>query len=239
MISTDLRIQLEGRLEVLEAQLPELEAALGAARRRDFTAAAALLSGDLAVRDAHGDAGLLDLLARCGSVRAELCRCVRERLELMGMPAVDLAAGARWLSTEPVLYEHHRVSLAFALRGVLLGCMLLAWTTAGGHLLGSWPLGMLVGAVVLLATFNSTGWSDALLTSRRLMLDGQVVKLAGLRRVVLVRPWFQVLPLKWEVELHYHGLDQPLCARLRHPSVQLRHALQRLRIDTGSDWGPW
>lgn len=240
MISPDLRVRLEGRVEALETELRAHHEALLAAKTRQFERAADVLSLDPMAVESHGDEGLLALLEERDLTRAQLSRCVETRLRSLGMPAIDLAAGARWLVSEPVLYEHHRVTLAFALRVLPIAAFLIGLPTAvAAAFFHLWPGGLVVGLVLFVAAFHVTGWSDAILTERRLILDGRIVQLAGLWRVVLVRPWFQVLPMSWEVELHYRGQQEPRLARLRHASTELRYALQSLRIDTGTDWGPW
>ena len=60
----------------------------------------------------------------------------------------------------------------------------------------------------------------------------------GLRRVVLVRPWGQLLPTHFDVELHSDSGDR-LDARIKHVTPELRTALHQLGCETGNDWGPW
>ena len=153
------------------------------------------------------------------------------------MPLTEPARAIRWLAMEPVRYEHHRFSFAMRYRLPFLCLPLVVFPAFLSRSLHH-PLPLLVSLPLLALVLSHFGWSEVLLTHRRLVLEGRVFDLEGLRRVVLVRPWGHVLPTHFDVELHYDSGDR-LDARIKHVTPDLRTALHQLGFETGSDWGPW
>lgn len=116
MVEPSLRIRLEGRVEDLERSLVKWSLAVKATQRRDFRPAVELLERGDEVLTGHGDDALERLLARQLSLRRQGEQLVASRLKLLGVPAIDLAAGAKWLQAEPILSEHHCLTTAFLFR---------------------------------------------------------------------------------------------------------------------------
>lgn len=239
MVDPALRIRLEGRVEALERSLLKWSLALDGARHREFARAAQMLEHGDEMLTPHDDEGLTKLLSRQLGFRRELQRLVTSRLNLLGMPTIDLVAGAKWLAGEPVLYEHRGPTPALFLRTppFIAFSLALAFGLSGFTVLGA------AGAVLAIAGLSwlvvkHLGWSDIVLTQRRLVLEGRVIDLTHVTRVLLVRPLGQIFPLSFGVELH-RSSGPVQDARVRYASTELRTALTRLGLDTGPDWGPW
>jgi hypothetical protein len=238
MIAAELRIRLEGRVEALEREVSEWEAALLAARRRHFEPAARLLEQGLSTLTSRGDAGLAGLLAREASLQRAVEKVVAERLHLLGMPVLDLARGARWLDGDPVLYEHHRVTPAFLSRSVVFTGFIVGLPVLVSWFLGAPGAGLLLGLTLFALAARWEGWSHVVLTQRRLVLEGDVFDLTLAEAVVLVRPFKTCLPLRFGVEVRFSSGATQFCD-LRFASEGLRAALRKRGLHTGNDWGPW
>ncbi len=235
MVDPSLRIRLEGRVEALERSLLEWSLAVKAAQRREFGPAVALLErGDEAL-SGHGDDALEGLLSLQLSLRRQVERLVTSRLRLLGVPVIDLAAGAKWLQAEPILYEHHCLTTAFLFRGPLFALWCMGMLVFG---LRSMVVGPLIVLGLLYFAAQKFGRSDVVLTRRRLILEGQVIDLAHVRHVLVIRPFMQFMPMSFEVEVRGESGHLLRDVRVRQASTGLRAALMRLRLNTGGDWGP-
>lgn len=170
------------------------------------------------------------------------------RLRRLGIPAIDPARGASLLQTMPdaqqrkklrpksawagpVLYEHHTVTLGFLVRSVHVAALMIGLPTLVLSELDWWALGPLVGVPLFALVLKQFGWSDVVLTSRRLVLEGHVIDLTGATAVVIVRPLLEFLPLSFAVEVQYES-GEIRYSRLRHASTELRAALRKLGLDT-------
>lgn len=234
MVDPALRIRLEGRVEELERALVKWSVAAKAAQRRDFAPAVELLQRGDELLTSHGDEALGKLLSRQLSLRREVEQLVARRLRLLGVPDIDLAAGAKWLQAEPILYEHHCLTTAFLLRAPFI-----AFWCAGlfGVAMRSWLLSAVAIALLCLAA-HKLGRSDVVLTRRRLILEGQVIDLTHVKQVLVIRPFLTFLPMSFEVEVRGKSGHLLRDVRLRQASTGLRAALTALRLETGADWGP-
>ena len=238
MVAQALRIQSEGRVEALEQELFDWGFALGEARARRFDAAARLLRELPVSLASRGDEDLARLLKQRETLRREVTRLVAKRLGSLGMPEVEAPTGARWLAREPVLYEHHRVSPAILPRALHLVAFSVAPPTLVAGTLGAPALGLVVGLVLLVLLTRAFFWSDVMLTSRRLVLEGRVIDLTHAVRVLAVRPFMQYLPERFAVEVRYES-GEIVDAHLKFASRPLRAQLRKMGLDTGADWGPW
>ena len=235
MVDPSLRIRLEGRVEELECSLLKWSLAVKAAQRREFGPAVALLErGDEAL-SGHGDEVLEKLLSRQLSLRRQVERLVASRLRLLGVPVIDLAAGAKWLQAEPILYEHHCLTTAFLLRAPLFALWCMGMFIFGFR---SMVVGPLIVLGLLCCVAQKFGRSHVVLTQKRLILEGQVIDLSHVRQVLVIRPFMQFMPMSFEVEVRGESGHLLRDVRVRQASTGLRYALIRLRLDTGSDWGP-
>lgn len=234
MVEPSLRIRLEGRVEDLERSLVKWSHAVKAAQRREFRPAVELLESGDEVLTGHGDEALERLLTRQLSLRRQVEQLVARRLKLLGVPAIDLAAGAKWLQAEPILYEHHCLTTAFLLRAPLFAL----WCTGFVFAFRAWVVGPAIVMGLLWLFAQKWGRSDVVLTRRRLIMEGEVIDLSHVKQVLVIRPFMQFVPMSFEVELRGASGHLLRDVRLRQASTGLRSALISLRLDTGSDWGP-
>lgn len=236
MVDAAIRIRLEGKVEALENAVRSWGHALAAARRNEFDAAAQMLNdGEVSLRD-HGDDDLAGLLSWQLMLRRKLEAVVIKRLDFLGMPSIDPARGARWLSTERVLYEHDRLPVAmlvrlpfiFALMGVVP--FVISRSLAG-------PLFSVLAITFQLGVLQLFGRSHVVLTARRLILEGRVIDLTNATRVLLIRPFSMKWPFHFDVEI-YSRSGHITNAKILHAPMELRRHLISLGLDTGNDWGP-
>ncbi len=220
MVDPPLRIRVEGRVEELEHSLPKWSLAVKAAQRREFGPAVELLeSGEQLLTD-HGDEGLPALLSKQFSLRRDVEKLVASRLNLLGVPAIDLAAGAKWLQAEPILYEHHCFTTAFLLRAPFFAL----WCT------GLFVIGPALVVGLLYLTAQKFGRSDVVLTRRRLFMEGHLIDLTHVKQVLVIIPFLQFMPMSFEVEFRSAAGHLLRDVRLRQASTGLRAALSRLRL---------
>lgn len=232
MVDPALRIRLEGKVEELEGALRTWANALGAARRKQFGLAALMLDRRIVSLDPHGDDELSRLLGRQTALRREVEALVAARLQLLGMPSEDLARGARWLTTEPVLYEHDRLNPSSTFLSLVVSWQLTGLLLALSH---SW-LSPLLGLAIFLGAIRLFDRSRVVLTRRRLILEGRVIDLTNTESLQLVRPYMTFGPQKFDVEIRSKSGELTF-GHLRYAPVALRHRLISLGIDTGSEWG--
>jgi hypothetical protein len=225
MVDAGLRIRLEGRVEELEGALINWAGALRTAKLRQFTAAAQMLERGEVSLPHRDDRGLRKLLAKQGALKREVERVVADRLRLLGMPSIDLARGARWLESEPILYEHHRLTYVWLSRAVAASFFLCFPACLTRGLI----VGQLLFLIPLAVAVRWFGWSDVVLTARRLNLEGQIIDLTNVARFVLVQPVMQAYPGSYDVELHLSSGWMNF-ARLRHAPQSLRYALIKLGL---------
>ena len=231
-VDRSVRIRLEGRVEQLEGAIAHWEDAVSAARHHDFARAAHMLErGEVSVPTSV-DPGLLSLAAKQNELRRELESVVRARLGMFVVPTIDLARGARWLATEPVRYEHHRLTLAF-LRVILPMAFFLFPLGALAFVLGG-PVAVALlapGLVPALAVaVREHGWSDVVLTERRMLIDGQIIELEGVTRVVFVKTVHRQWPASIRIQF-WNGRRVFEQAQLRYDSDALRAAFRRIGLE--------
>lgn len=237
VVDRSLRIRLEGRVEELERAITRWEEAVFAARRNDFTCAADMLErGEVSV-PAREELGLRSLVERQEALRRELAWLVTNRLRMFGVPAIDVARGARWLTTEPVRYEHHRLTLAF-LHVLWLPLLLLFPMAAIARSIdGAFGLVFFASCTVtaMALTIRRFGWSDVVLTDKKMLVEGRMIDLEGVTRVVVVRTISRQWPAPVRLELRSERRELAR-TELRHFSDELRGAFERMGIELGFDW---
>lgn len=216
-------------MEELERAISSWEKSVISARSHDFKNAAEMLErGEVTV--AHrGDTGLISMAARQDSLRHELELVVRARLRMFSLPAIDLARGAQWLATEPVRYEHHRLTFAF-IRVLSPAPFFLFPLTALTFVIGGPIAGALLGAFAVTALVVAAwhvGWSDVVLTDRRMLVDGRTIDLEGVTRVVFVKQLHRQWPASLRIQFWSKRrlLEQ---APIRHAPDELRAAFRRI-----------
>ena len=233
MVDAALRIRLEGKVEELERAVRSWANALTAARRNQFGLAALMLEdGEVVMKD-HGDDELAKLLGRQFVLRQKVQAVVAARLQLLGMPSMDLPRGAKWLTREPILYEHDR----FNPLAVVPATMLAGWSSILGFAISRSWLALLVGIAIFLASAHFLNRSHVVLTARRLILEGQVVDLTNSASVHLDRPFMTFGPRRFDVEIRSKS-GELTWGHIRYATSALRHRLISLGVDTGDDWGP-
>jgi hypothetical protein len=232
LVDRSLRIRLEGRVERLERALAQWKDAVAAARHRDFTAAAYMLEcGEVDVPTSH-DAGLQSLAANQEKLRRELESLVQTRLRMFEVPAIDLARGARWLANEPARYEHHLLTFAFFRVLVPNGFFLFPLTALSFIIGGPVAAGLLAGGVVTALVFAARhyGWSDVVLTDRRMLIDGRTIDLRGVTRVIFVKTIDRYWPSTLRIQF-WTGRRVFEQAQIRHAPDALRAAFRRIGLE--------
>lgn len=236
-VDRSLRIRLEGRVEQLERAIAAWEEAVSSAKHGDFTKAAQMLDRGEVSAPPSSDPGLLNLAAKQNELRRELESLVQARLGMFGVPAIDLARGAEWLTTEPVRYEHHRLTLAFF--RVLLPLVFFLFPLTGLTLLTGGPVAVaLLAACVVPAlgfVVRHYGRSDVVLTDRRMLVDGRTIELEGVKRVVFVKKLDRQWPSPVRIEFRSDRRVFEV-APIRHSPDELRNAFIRMGLEVGSDW---
>jgi hypothetical protein len=234
MVDAALRIRLEGKVEELERAVRSWANALTAARRNQFGLAALMLEdGEVLVRD-HGDDELARLLGRQFVLRQKVEALVAARLQLLGMPSHDLPRGAKWLTKEPILYEHDR----FNPTSLGPGAMIASWFSVVTFTISRSWLAPLFGIALFFVIARFVERSRVVLTARRLILEGQVIDLTDAVSVHFVRPFLRRGPYGFDVEIHSKS-GTVTQAHIRYATAAFRHRLISLGLNApGSDWVP-
>jgi hypothetical protein len=156
---------------------------------------------------------------------------------MFGVPTIDLARGAQWLTTEPIRYEHHRLTLAFFRVVLPIGFGLFPLTGLT-FVIGSAVAVALLWACVLAGlpfAVKRYGWSDVVLTDRRILIDGRTIELKGVTRVVFVKTFDRQWPAPLRAEFRSDRRVFEV-AKIRHAPDELRAALRRMGLVVDSAW---
>jgi hypothetical protein len=180
-MSRDARIRLEGKLEVFEASVATLRAAVVRARRGEFRALGAAM--DVDVEEVRAEVARVDAalpqLAELRRLRAEAETVVRARARQMGLPEQPVRRTLEALVTEPVSYEgvaRHPLGLAGP---VVFGLMVIVEVAVMRH---PAPL-LLHGSMALFLLVMDLLSPRLRVTSRRLFIGAQVFELADLKEI--------------------------------------------------------
>lgn len=218
-------------MEAVEHEVETLRRALADLRGRKTPT----LPLGVAAPTTLGDEGFEALLQERQALRREVEDRLLARARSLAMPTAEAPRLARWLAAEPVRYEHHHLSAAFWVRSpalvthVLLPCALLAYATQLP------PLALLGPGLVWLFA-RHFGWSDVVLTSQRLVLEGAAFPVEGLQRVEVERTWNW--PMSRRLELEYADGTKRR-AKVRSFTRELQAELRMLDVQLHERWSLW
>jgi hypothetical protein len=239
MISTDLRIRLEGQVEALEQELGALRLALRAARRHDFGPASQLLLRAAPRLNDRGDQGLRALEDERAGLTLQLERLIASRLSRLGiLPSGSPSRDAWALTQETVLYERRGFAPAlYPMVFHLPAFVVFAPVMIVQSRLHFLPLTLVVGVgavTALVKIVSGLFWSDVLLTRRWLHVDGRSYSLEGITRALAERPMYQAkLPFS-RIQLRGET-GGPIAVRVRHAPNRLLEALEEAGISVERD----
>ena len=184
-MSRDVRIRLEGKLEVFEAALATLRAAVVSARRGEFRALGTAM--DLEIEDVRARVARVDParpeLEEFRRLQTEAETVVRARARLMKVPDLPVRRALDALVAEPVGYEgvaRHPLGLLLA---AAIGLFVVAEVALTRNLA---PL-ILHGGVALFLVVSDWFSPRLRVTGRRMFIGDQVFELADVRSVQIER----------------------------------------------------